>query len=267
MEGAWNKVQNFLSCFNPLVSCGNSNSSRSKSIGFYTKSVNGYLAEVVVINLQDRSIIIKPEVARNKHKNPRYPRETFDSFINRAKPDAAINGTYYDTITYKPVTTIIVDGKAKYKGNVGTLVTFTRDGDIKFYRPNEAKKSLFKHAIRTGPTLIYNNKICLIPKKEGFRDPNVLGPAARSMLGLTNNGKLLLITIKKPISLKKAAEIMKKLNCKYAVCLDGGSSSALYYKGKYLTKTKRALTNFLAVYQVKQDKNQYGFLYEFFYKK
>lgn len=219
------------------------------------KRVNGFSVNVVSVDYKDPSISVKPVMAnQGLARQDNYPSEGFASFINRAKPIAAINGTYHDTITYKPVGTIIVDGKVKNIGCIGTVVAFTYDGDIQFYLSDSLKKyyipwNSFEQVICTGPTLVYNSKFYLNPRGEGFRDPKVLGYAARSVLGFTNKGRLLFVTIRDSVSLNEAALIMLGLDCKYAVCLDGGSSSGLYCEGKYLTYTARPITNILAVNQ------------------
>lgn len=236
----------------------------ANSVEPYVKKINGFPVTVISVDLNDPSISVKPAVA-GKGKKYGYPTESFYSFINRTEPVAAINGTYHDTITYKPTGTIIVDGKVENIGCVGTVVAFTYNGDIQFYLADGFKKyyipwNSFEHAICTGPTLVYNNEIYLNARKEGFRDPRVLGYASRSVLGYTNDDHLLFVTIKHSVSLKETAMIMKALGCKYAVCLDGGGSSGLYCGGKYLTRTGRVLTNFIAVTQDKTK--EYGFLYK-----
>lgn len=231
-----------------LISLENAN---GQPVNSYTKKINGFAVNVVEVDLKDPSITVKPAVA-DKESKPGYPKETLTSFINRTNPIAAINGTYHDTITYKPTGTIIVDGKVENIGCVGTVVAFTYNGNVEFYLADSLKKyyipwNTFEHVICTGPTLVFDDQIYLNPKGEGFKDPRVLGYAERSVLGLTSDGKLVLVTIKNSVSLRQTAQIMLELKCKYAVCLDGGSSSGLYHNGKYLTYTNRKITNVLAV--------------------
>ncbi|MFH1454398.1 MAG: phosphodiester glycosidase family protein [Armatimonadota bacterium] len=216
-----------------------------------TLYINGFKVNVVSIDTKDPSISIKPAVAYGKKKYS-YPNETFGSFVKRTKPVAAINGTYHDTNSFKPTGTIIVDGEVENIGCVGTVVGFTYKGDIQFHLASSLKKyfipwNTFEHAVCTGPTLVYKNSIYLNPKEEGFRDPRVLGYAKRSVLGYTGDDKLLLVTIRDSVNLKETAKIMLKLNCAYAVCLDGGGSSALYHDGEYLTYSDRKVTNFVSV--------------------
>jgi len=223
----------------------------SQPVEFYTKKISGFTVNVVEVDIKDPSVNVKPAVAENDSK-PGYPKETLASFINRTNPVAVINGTYHDTITYKPTGTIIVDGKVENIGCVGTVVGFNYNGTVEFYLADGLKKyyipwNTFEHVICTGPTLVFAGELYLNAKKEGFKDPRVLGYAERSVLGLTDEGKLIFATIKNAVSLRQTAQIMLALKCKYAVCLDGGSSSGLYYNGKYLTYSNRKITNALAV--------------------
>lgn len=219
----------------------------SSSVIYHTR------VNVVSIDLNDPQIIIKPVLAQ-KNTGKSYSAERFSSFIKRLKPVAAINGTYHDTSTLHPVGTIIIDGKIASVGSHGTLVGITYTGEIEFRLTNGSNKFyipwvFYQQGICSGPTLVYQGKIYLQPRKERFKDPRVLGYAPRSALGVTKDNKLLLVTVRTSINLKKLAKIMYALGCQNAVTLDGGGSSSLYYKGKYVTYTNRRLTNILAVYK------------------
>ena len=63
-----------------------------------------------------------------------------------------------------------------------------------------------------------------------------------------NTARLQTISIPAQISLRGLAWIMKKLGADHAVALDGGSSTALYYRGNYLIHPSRLLTNIFLVY-------------------
>lgn len=75
-------------------------------------------------------------------------------------------------------------------------------------------------AIQAGPRLIINNKI---PKLRP-------GLAERTALGITRNGELIIVaTEHTSMSTTLLAQIMRdKLNCSYALNLDGGSSTQLF---------------------------------------
>ncbi|MEN6302115.1 MAG: phosphodiester glycosidase family protein, partial [Armatimonadia bacterium] len=72
--------------------------------------------------------------------------------------------------------------------------------------------------------------------------------ARRSALGLTWDDKLVLVTVHTKISLNKLSHIMLRLGCTEAAALDGGSSTALYCNGEFISKPSRRLSNVLLVY-------------------
>jgi hypothetical protein len=67
-------------------------------------------------------------------------------------------------------------------------------------------------------------------------------------VGLRANNKLLMVAVTRPVTLSRLARLMKALGAVDALALDGGTSAALYYKGKTIVRPGRSLTNILAVY-------------------
>ena len=72
----------------------------------------------------------------------------------------------------------------------------------------------------------------------------------RSFAGVTKDNILILGTVS-TVNVKELAEICKKLGMINAINLDGGASSALYYKGKVVTSPGRKLSNALVITRVK----------------
>jgi hypothetical protein len=87
------------------------------------------------------------------------------------------------------------------------------------------------------------------PRTEGFRDPALFRPNPRTAIGLTARNKLLLVAVTRSIYLSDLARVLKELGAVDAVSLDGGSSTALWYRGKYPATPRRALTHIIAVYE------------------
>ena len=46
---------------------------------------------------------------------------------------------------------------------------------------------------------------------------------------------------------------MRSLGCRDAIALDGGSSSAMFYRGRFAARPHRSLTNLLVVYDSSVD--------------
>lgn len=103
-----------------------------------------------------------------------------------------------------------------------------------------------REAIGCGPRLVAGGQIALDAPGEGFSSPKVLSlSTARSAVGLTRDGNLLLVTSSG--TLQQMAQAMKALGAWDALNLDGGASTGLWLKGKYLTAPGRRLTSALLI--------------------
>ncbi|WP_415803688.1 phosphodiester glycosidase family protein [Marinicrinis lubricantis] len=174
----------------------------------------------------------------------------------RSKAAVAVNGTFfnaYSTTDVKiPYGYIVKSGKVIYKasGDQRAVFVYTNTGDALIADgETELKKLLDKglveSALQAGPRLVRNGKVDTNPTAEGFKDPKVLtNRAARSAVGITAEGKLLIATASSA-TIKELAEVMVKLGAIEAMNLDGGASSGLYANGKYITTPGRDLSNAL----------------------
>jgi hypothetical protein len=104
--------------------------------------------------------------------------------------------------------------------------------------------------LRTGPRLLKDGHYALNPRREGFRHPGLFGAHLRMALGVTAHNKLLLVYVATPVTFARTAGIMKALGAVDAVCLDGGSSAAMYYRGRLIHRPGRRLTNIIEVHNV-----------------
>lgn len=215
---------------------------------------------VVQVDLNSPNVEITPVLAQGHVekgktiKAKQYKLEQFASLIHRTHPVVAINGTYHDTKTGRIIGTIVINNKVVTVGERGAAVCFDKKNRMSVHlvsgrNGNNLGWSTFKSAISTGPTLIRHGQVWLKPRKEYFKDPDVYAHAKRSAMALTNSNKLLLVTIEQKVSLKELANTLLVLGAEEAVALDGGSSSALYYRGRVITKPSRPLANFLLVYE------------------
>lgn len=171
--------------------------------------------------------------------------------IDRARPAAAITGTYFDVPSAIPVGSIVVGGKSVHRGLVGTAFAFApaQGARLVACRPGqEYDWSIYETVLRAGPRLLTGGKATLWPGGEGFRDPAIFARKKRTAVALTRHGKLLLVAVEKPVLLRTLAQAMQSLDVVDAMCLDGGSSSGLYHHGKTRLKPHRPLTNLLVVY-------------------
>jgi hypothetical protein len=95
-----------------------------------------------------------------------------------------------------------------------------------------------------GPLLIQNGQMVLDAKSERFSDAFIRETAARSAIGQTADGRILIASVHNQTAgtgatLSDIAEIMRQLGAVNAVNLDGGSSTTLYLGGQLLDRPPR----------------------------
>lgn len=216
------------------------------SVVLESRSVRGALVSLITVDLNDATMKVGIGLPARGISHA----ETFGSFINRNNPLAAVTGTYFDTRTYVPTGSIVVGGKLVHESNIGTAVCFTSGNKVRFIsakRGEACDLSGAECAVRTGPRLLAGGAYALNPRPEGFRHPGLYGARTRMVLGVTANNKLLLVSVRTPVTFGRAASIMRTLGAMDAVCLDGGTSSAMYFKGRIVRQPGRLLTNLIEV--------------------
>jgi exopolysaccharide biosynthesis protein len=239
-----------------------------RSAPFRTK-INGrtYSGTLVRVNLD--TVRMKVGLGHNRVGST----ESLASMARRHGAVAAINGSYfqaYNSGAYKPpVMTLITGGRAVFTGNIGTTLGFTAENEVRMDRatvvlealrggssrsgqsdPNFESAMVFwprvREAVGCGPRLVADGRIALNMRGEKFSDPKVLFySTSRSAVGVTRDRQLLLVTTSGTIP--QLAAIMKSLGAYQAMNLDGGASSGLWLRGRYLRSPGRALSNCLLV--------------------
>lgn len=230
--------------------------SSTKSLQYEKRKVGTVWVHLIRADLSSARIKVGVHIPPpEKFAHGKFPHQPFSSMIRETNPAVAIDGTYYDTKTFQPVGTLVEKGEFLVRGKHGIAVCFDEQNHVVFqpvsnFREFPWKK--FQVVLSTGPTLIRDGHIHLYPYAEKFHDPDLFRPARRSALGVTQDGELLLVATRAKIWFRDMAWIMKKLGAVQAVSLDGGSSTALYYRGKYLIHPARVLTNIFCIYEQKQ---------------
>lgn len=147
---------------------------------------------------------------------------SIEEYAAFSKSLLAINGGFFDN-NYKPLG-LRINNKSQQSPakNISWWGIFY----VKNQRPYLTNFAQFNFdhqidfAIQSGPRLLINNRI----------PPLKAGRAERSALGITHDGKvIILVTDNMPLSTTELAQLMKAepLNCENALNLDGGSSSQL----------------------------------------
>ncbi|MES1024431.1 phosphodiester glycosidase family protein [Gloeocapsa sp. BRSZ] len=102
----------------------------------------------------------------------------------------------------------------------------------------------YPHILGGGPLLLQNRQIVLNAQAEGFSEAFSRQKAARSAIGVTATGNLLIAAVHNRAhgvgpSLTEIAQIMQHLGCVDALNLDGGSSTSLFLGGQLLDRSPR----------------------------
>jgi len=121
---------------------------------------------------------------------------------------------------------------------LGAIVSFTVS------RKSERNEEAWQD-VQEGPRLLTDGSVTYSPEDEGFISPKILSlHGLRSAIGVTRDGKVLLVTASGPTVLQ-LAQVMLKLGAVHAMNLDGGASSGLFCSGSMLTMPGRELSNAL----------------------
>jgi hypothetical protein len=136
---------------------------------------------------------------------------------------------------------------------VGTGICFTPDNILEF-KPAGGRRDWegYQSVVCTGPNIVKNRVAYVRKRMEGFTSPSLYRKATRTAVGITRANKMLLVSVNRPIYMGTLAKIMKDLGAVEAANLDGGTSTALYCKGRVISHPGRRLTNLLVVYDSKE---------------
>lgn len=117
------------------------------------------------------------------------------------------------------------------------------------------------HIIGAGPYLVKDSEIYVDAKEQKLQA--ITGKNPRSAIGFREDGKFIITTIdgrekaSVGMTLNELAKFMKEIGCEQAMNFDGGSSSALYVKGKItnsaINKEGIAVSNALIVKEIQKD--------------
>ena len=228
-----------------LFAPGNSGAG-GQHVAYGLRKLQGVSAHVLTVNLREPGVKVSVAVA------PGLPGgdEEFASMLRRTRPYAAVNGTFFDKETLRPIGDLVAEGRLLHAGRMGTALAITAEGKAVIRRVEWGRGqdwSLYTTVLGCGPLLLQEGRIDLDPEGERFRDPHVLAASNRSAAGLTPAGKLLLVCVPQPVTLLRLAELMRELGCVDAMNLDGGASMAMYYRGRVVRAPGRRLTNILTV--------------------
>jgi exopolysaccharide biosynthesis protein len=218
----------------------------ARSIVYVQIKSAGTVAHAIYINMSDPQVRISVAIA----KHGRGSSESFKSLVRRTRPTAAITGTFFDTKTLIPTGDISLFGTPIHQGCIGAALCIDGENRASIVPIRNGRKTHwdgFETVLCAGPRLLSQGKVCVALKQEGFRS-SLHHPARRTAVGITHSGKIVFVAINRPVSLYTLAKAMAGMHVKDALCLDGGSSTGVYYAGRYIASPSRKLTNLLVAY-------------------
>ena len=212
----------------------------------------GIPIHLVTVDLSRTDLVVRPVIA------PAGQRYTMGQFVKAHRPLAAINGTFFDTLTGITVGNLVSKGRLLSEGMAGSNLVFRHGGRIELV---SSGRNLGRYvdwadadfAIGGGPTLLADGQYVLDPGSEGFSDPSLFRPRPRTAMGVTSDGRLRMVVVTEGVTLWTLARVMKDLGCVHALNLDGGSSSAMSVGGSTMVAPQRRLTNMVGVFSVARD--------------
>jgi hypothetical protein len=244
-HAAWSSL---LLCVFWAGAAGLASAAEVRSVAYDARPVLGVSAHVITVNLNDPHIKVSVATASG------FPRahEPFGQLVGRVAPSAAVTGTYFHRGSFYPVGDIVVDGRVRARGRVGTTMAITPYNEATFApapRGGYADWAEYETVLGAGPRLLTHGEVAVNARGEGFRDPHVLGRAPRTAVGITAHNKLLLVAVPRAVTLTELAKLMRAMGCVEAMNLDGGSSSAMSFGGKAVISAQRPLVNLLVVHE------------------
>ncbi len=145
--------------------------------------------------------------------------------------------------------------------NKQTIISLAKDKEIYIDLKLSENLKGAKHIIGAGPYLVKDSEVFVDVKAQKLEAINGKNP--RSAIGYKKDGTFIIVTIdgrekaSVGMTLRELANFMKKIGCEYAMNFDGGSSSALYVKGKIVNsavnKEGIAVSNALVVNELYND--------------
>lgn len=184
--------------------------------------------------------------------------EGFGDFTHKANAAAVVNGTFFSVTTFDTLGNTVVAGRLiqhRDWDTRGTALTIGHDGRARIRTLRTEGLPDYRKAwlsFAAGPRLVKDGKVWLRPWFEGFRDPAVFGSHPRTAVGLTQDGRrLVLVSFPSRITLQEEAEAMRRLGFHDALNLDGGPSVGMAYRGKIVARPQWGLTNAVVLYDRK----------------
>ncbi|MFQ3587397.1 MAG: phosphodiester glycosidase family protein [Fimbriimonadaceae bacterium] len=170
--------------------------------------------------------------------------------VARSQATAAITGTFFNHTSQQPVADVLVDGKLVARGNRGSGVAVCWYGNVKIFDAKFKEPfdwGNYQFGLRGAVRVVGNGRVNPDPVGQAFRDSRIWGRAARTAVGVTSQGKFVMMATPDAVSLTELGNAMVSRGIVSGVSLDGGGSTCLYYQGSLVIPPKRKLNNMVVL--------------------
>ncbi len=172
------------------------------------------------------------------------------NMISKTQPVAAITGTFFAYESQQPVADIVINGEQKATGYRGSILAIDWYGKVSIQDAITRKPFdyiSYRYAMRGGVRVVDKGVVNPNPRAQGFTDPAIWGSAARTGVGITKSGKIILVATTNKVTLSTLGKAFKSQGAVDAVSLDGGGSTMLYFNGDLKISTSRGLCNLFLI--------------------
>jgi len=237
----------------PATSGGDSTGNSSYERKTVQTSNGSFLVDIISLNLASGSIKVYTETANDDDCSDNCPTKSLASHVSQDSGFAGINGTYFCPSDYSScagkVNTFFWKIKNSRLGKMinasnglgenEAFLTFNSSGSPTYYSAWKSAPGSVFAGINSGPRLIEGGKKVLTDGSMDDKQRTV--KSNRGALGV--KGQTLYAIVAKSATVPDTASVLEALGVDYALNLDGGGSSALYYKGSYKVGPGRSLPN------------------------
>ncbi len=230
-----------------------------------TVNEENFFIDLITINLDNPNLKIITDTANSEDCLGKCVAQPLIDYVISNNAFAAINASYFDTSAAKlnyyffPVynsrlQTFINSSQLKYP-TTGPIMAFDTNNKFYYFKDSRDFKSVsnfesvygikLQAAIGNKPRLIENGQNLLIDWEvdEGQLKTKTLRNAIAYKAG-SNGGKgTIYLVVARSATVVDLAEILKVMEVDYAINLDGGYSSALYYNDEYMVGPGRNIPN------------------------
>lgn len=224
-----------------------------------TANGNDYTVDMIKIDLSNPKLKIVTDTSDDYNCEIGCKADTLAHFVLKNNAFAGINGTYFDTSSAKnnyyffPVyntalSMMINEDELKY-WTTGPIMAFDENNKFYYFKDSREFKSVSDFEIKNGvklraaignkPRLIENGMNLLI--EWDIDEKQLKTKALRNAIAYKDG--IIYLVIANNATVPDLADILKVLKVEYALNLDGGYSSSLYYNDEYMVSPGRDIPN------------------------